>query len=158
MHSASAIGEQYVDLIPRSATGPMLKNNDVIPQDRTTIPPNVNSLLAAVSRGLNAIPRDNLKTVVDESYVAVGGLGPELSRLFGGGAKLATEARQNLDAITTLIDEPKPVFDSQIDTSDSVQAWAAHLAQHHQADSDRRTKQRRSGGHDSKAAAHFSRR
>src|SRR5246127_2396560 len=32
VHSASAIGEQYVDLIPRSATGPMLKNNDVIPQ------------------------------------------------------------------------------------------------------------------------------
>jgi phospholipid/cholesterol/gamma-HCH transport system substrate-binding protein len=128
VHSASAIGEQYVDLIPRSASGPMLKNNDVIPQDRTTIPPNVNSLLAAVSRGLNAIPRDNLKTVVDESYVAVGGLGPELSRLFGGGAKLATEARQNLDAIITLIDEPKPVFDSQIDTSDAVQAWAAHLA------------------------------
>jgi phospholipid/cholesterol/gamma-HCH transport system substrate-binding protein len=128
VHSASAIGEQYVDLIPRSATGPMLKNNDVIPQDRTTIPPNVNSLLAAVSRGLHAIPRDNLKTLVDESYVAVGGLGPELSRLFAGGAKLATEARQNLDAITTLIDEPKPVFDSQIDTSDSVQAWAAHLA------------------------------
>ena len=128
VHSASAIGEQYVDLIPRSASGPMLKNNDVIPQDRTTIPPNVNSLLAAVSRGLHAIPRDNLKTVVDESYVAVGGLGPELSRLFGGGAKLATEARQNLDAIITLIDEPKPVFDSQIDTSDAVQAWAAHLA------------------------------
>jgi phospholipid/cholesterol/gamma-HCH transport system substrate-binding protein len=128
VHSASAIGEQYVDLIPRSASGPMLKNNDVIPQDRTTIPPNVNSLLAAVSRGLHAIPRDNLKTVVDESYVAVGGLGPELSRLFGGGAKLATEARQNLDAIITLIDEPKPVFDSQIDTSDSIQAWAAHLA------------------------------
>src|ERR1700758_2053771 len=128
VHSASAIGEQYVDLIPRSGKGPVLKNGDVIPQDRTAIPPNINSLLAAVNRGLSAIPRDNLKTVVDESYTAVGGLGPELSRLFAGGAKLATEARQNLDAITTLIDEPKPIFDSQIDTSDSIQAWAAHLA------------------------------
>jgi phospholipid/cholesterol/gamma-HCH transport system substrate-binding protein len=128
VHSASAIGEQYVDLIPRSAKGPVLKNNDVIPQDRTSIPPNINSLLAAASRGLNAIPRDNLKTVVDESYAAVGGLGPELSRLFGGGAKLATEARQNLDAILTLIDEPKPILDSQIESSDAVQAWAAHLA------------------------------
>jgi len=106
----------------------VLKNNDVIPQDRTSIPPNINSLLAAASRGLNAIPRDNLKTVVDESYAAVGGLGPELSRLFGGGAKLATEARQNLDAILTLIDEPKPILDSQIESSDAVQAWAAHLA------------------------------
>lgn len=128
VHSASAIGEQYVDLVPRSGKGPLLKNGDVIPQARTSIPQNINSLLAAVSRGLNAIPRDDLKTVVDESYVAVGGLGPELSRLFGGGAKLATDARNNLDAITTLIDEPKPIFDSQIETSDSIQAWADHLA------------------------------
>jgi phospholipid/cholesterol/gamma-HCH transport system substrate-binding protein len=128
VHSASAIGEQYVDLVPRSGKGPVLKNGDVIPQDRTAIPPNINSLLAAVNRGLNAIPRDNLKTVVDESYAAVGGLGPELSRLFGGGAKLATEARQNLDAIITLIDEPKPILDSQIESSDAVQAWAANLA------------------------------
>jgi phospholipid/cholesterol/gamma-HCH transport system substrate-binding protein len=128
VHSASAIGEQYIDLVPRSGKGPTLKNGDVIPQDRTVVPPNINSLLAAVNRGLNAIPRDNLKTLVDESYVAVGGLGPELSRLFAGGAKLATEARQNLDAILTLIDEPKPIFDSQIESSDAIQAWAAHLA------------------------------
>ena len=128
VHSASAIGEQYVDLVPRSGKGPVLKNGDVIPQDRTSVPPNINSLLAAVNRGLNAIPRDNLKTVVDESYVAVGGLGPELSRLFGGGAKLATDARKNLDAILTLIDEPKPIFDSQIESSDAIQAWAANLA------------------------------
>ena len=128
VHSASAIGEQYVDLVPRSGKGPLLKHGDVIPQDRTSIPPNINSLLAAVNRGLNAIPRDTLKTVVDESYAAVGGLGPELSRLFGGGAKLATGARENLAAITTLIDESKPVLDSQVDTSDSIQAWAANLA------------------------------
>ena len=128
VHSTSAIGEQYVDLVPRSGKGPVLKNGDVIPQDRTVIPPNVNSLLSAVNRGLNAIPRDNLKTVVDESYVAFGGLGPELSRLIGGGAKLAIGARENLDSITTLIDEPKPIFDSQIESSDSIQAWAAHLA------------------------------
>jgi phospholipid/cholesterol/gamma-HCH transport system substrate-binding protein len=128
VHSASAIGEQYVDLVPHSGKGPLLKNGDVIPQDRTRVPPNINSLLAAVNRGLNAIPRQELKTVVDESYLAVGGLGPELSRLIGGGAKLATGARQNLDSILTLIDEPKPIFDSQIDTSDAIQGWAAHLA------------------------------
>jgi phospholipid/cholesterol/gamma-HCH transport system substrate-binding protein len=128
VHSVSAIGEQYVDLVPRSGKGPLLKNGDVIPQDRTLVPPNINSLLAAATRGLNAIPRESLKTVVDESYVAVGGLGPELSRLFSGGATLATDARKNLDSITTLIDETKPLFDSQIDSSDSIQAWAAHLA------------------------------
>jgi phospholipid/cholesterol/gamma-HCH transport system substrate-binding protein len=50
VHSASAIGEQYVDLVPRSARGPLLKNGDVIPQDRTVVPPNINSLLAAAEQ------------------------------------------------------------------------------------------------------------
>ncbi len=32
VHSASAIGEQYVDLVPRNGNGPLLKNGDIIPR------------------------------------------------------------------------------------------------------------------------------
>lgn len=128
VHSVSAVGEQYVELLPRSAQGPSLKDGDVIAMDRTYVPPDINSLLEATNRGLSAIPRDNLKTVVDEGYVAFGGLGPELSRLVKGTTDLAIGAHKNLDAITTLIDQSKPLLDSQTASSDSVQAWAAHLA------------------------------
>src|SRR6185312_10660426 len=128
VHSVSAVGEQYVELLPRGAGGPSLKNGDVIPVDRTYVPPDINSLLGATNRGLTAIPRDNLKTVVDESYVAVGGLGPELSRLVKGTSTLAIDARKNLDALVALIDQSKPVLDSQSQSSDAIQAWAAHLA------------------------------
>jgi phospholipid/cholesterol/gamma-HCH transport system substrate-binding protein len=128
VHSVSAVGEQYVELLPRTAKGPSLKNGDVIPVDRTYVPPDINSLLAATNRGLSAIPRDNLKTVVDEGYVAFGGLGPDLSRLVKGTADLAVDARKNLDALTILIDQSKPLLDSQTASSNSVQAWAAHLA------------------------------
>jgi phospholipid/cholesterol/gamma-HCH transport system substrate-binding protein len=128
VHSVSAVGEQYVEFLPRSSKGPSLKNGDVIPVGRTYVPPDINSLLDATNRGLTAIPHDNLKTVVDESYVAVGGLGPELSRLVKGTANLAIDARKNLDALVTLIDGSRPVLDSQIQSSDAVQAWAAHLA------------------------------
>ena len=128
VHSVSAVGEQYVALTPHSRTGPNLKDGDVIPVDRSSVPPDINSLVAAANRGLQAIPRDNLKTVVDESYVAFGGLGPELSRLIKGTTDLSIDARKNLDSITTLIDESKPVLDSQIDSSDAVQAWASNLA------------------------------
>jgi phospholipid/cholesterol/gamma-HCH transport system substrate-binding protein len=128
VHSVSAVGEQYVELLPRSAQGPSLKNGDVIPADRTYVPPDINSLLEATNRGLAVIPRENLKTVVDESYTAVGGLGPELSRLVNGTAKLAIDSRKNLDALVSLIDGSKPLLDSQIQSSDAIQAWAAHLA------------------------------
>jgi len=128
VHSVSAVGEQYVALTPHSRTGPNLKNGDVIPLDRAAVPPDINSLVAAANRGLQAIPRDNLKTVVDESYVAFGGLGPELSRLLKGTTDLAIDARKNLDSLTTLIDESEPVLDSQTDSSDAVQSWASNLA------------------------------
>ncbi len=128
VHSVSAVGEQYLALTPHSRTGPKLTNGDVIPVSHSSVPPDINSLVAAANRGLQAIPHDNLKTVVDESYIAFGGLGPELSRLLKGTTSLAIDARKNLDSLTTLIDESKPVLDSQVDSSDAVQAWASNLA------------------------------
>ncbi|MDX1886075.1 MlaD family protein [Mycolicibacterium sp. 120270] len=128
VHSVSAVGEQYVQLLPRSGDGPPLRDGDVIPMDRVTVPTDINAVLNMTNDALEAIPRDNLKTVVDEAYVAVGGLGPELRRLVTGSSTLAIDARANLDPLTTLIDQSKPVLDSQTDTAGSIQAWAANLA------------------------------
>ncbi|CAN5456763.1 MlaD family protein [soil metagenome] len=128
VHSQSAIGEQYVALLPRDGTSPPLKDGDTVPLSDTSVPPDINALLAAVNTGLRAVPRDNLKTVIDESYTAVGGLGPELSRLVKGTTELSIDARKNLDPLTALIDQSQPVLDSQTHTSDAIQAWAAHLA------------------------------
>ena len=128
VHSVSSVGEQYVQLLPRSGKGPMLRNGDVISADRTTVPTDINKVLTDTTRGLQAIPQENLKTVVDEAYTAVGGLGPELRRLVNGSTTLAIDARKNLDPLTALIDQSKPVLDSQTDTADSIQAWASNLA------------------------------
>jgi phospholipid/cholesterol/gamma-HCH transport system substrate-binding protein len=128
VHSQSAIGEQYVDLRPRPGDAPPLKAGDVIGVDNTVVPPDIDLLLDATDRGLAAIPRDNLKTAIDESYTAVGGLGPELSRLVKGSTQLALDADHNLDPLIALIDQSQPLLDSQADTADAIQAWAAHLA------------------------------
>ncbi|MCX2931788.1 MlaD family protein [Mycobacterium sp. CVI_P3] len=128
VHSTSAIGEQYVALVPRSNTAPSLKDSDVIPMGRTSVPPDINALLDATNRGLRAIPRDSLKTAIDESYTAVGGLGPEISRIVRGSTQLAIDARANLDPLVQLIDRSQPLLDSQTDTADSIHSWAAHLA------------------------------
>jgi phospholipid/cholesterol/gamma-HCH transport system substrate-binding protein len=128
VHSASSLGEVFIALAPRDATSAPLKNGDVIPTDRTSVAPDINSILAATNRGLQAIPHDNLKTVVDEGYTAVGGLGPDLARIERGSTALAIDARKNLDAWTTLIDQSAPVLDSQSDTADAIHGWAANLA------------------------------
>ncbi len=128
VHSVSAVGEQYVQLLPRSGEGPSLQDVGLIPRDRTSVPTDINKVLDATNVGLEAIPQDNLKTVVDEAYVAVGGLGPELRRLVTAGTALSIDARANLDSLTTLIDQSKPVLDSQTDTGGAIRAWAANLA------------------------------
>lgn len=127
VHSQTPIGEQFVTLLPRTAEARPLRGGDVIPRSRTSVPPDITELLDATNRGLQAIPHDNVKTVIDESYTAVGGLGPEISRMVRGSTKLAIDARKNLDSLTALIDQSAPIMDTQIDTADAIQAWAAHL-------------------------------
>ncbi|MBI3213437.1 MAG: MCE family protein [Mycobacterium sp.] len=128
VHSQTAVGEQFVALRPRSGDGPVLKNGDVIKEDRASVPPDINSLLAQTNQGIQAIPHDNLKTVIDEGYTAVGGLGPELSRLVKGTTALAIDARKNLDSLVALTDQSQPVLDSQTETAGSIAAWAANIA------------------------------
>jgi len=128
VHSQSAAGEQYVALLPRSAASAPLEDGDVIPLPRTSVPPDINSLLDASNKGLQAIPHDNLKTLIDDSYTAVGGLGPEIARIVKGSTQLTIDARKNLDSLTALIDQSPAVLDTQTDTSDAVAAWSAHLA------------------------------
>jgi phospholipid/cholesterol/gamma-HCH transport system substrate-binding protein len=128
VHSQTAVGEQYVELLPRDDQSAALKDGDVISVDRTSIPPDINSLLDATNRGLQAIPGDNLQTAVDQAYTAVGGLGPELARIVDGSTKLSTDARAHLGELTDLIDQSGPVLDTQDDTSGAIRDWASHLA------------------------------
>jgi phospholipid/cholesterol/gamma-HCH transport system substrate-binding protein len=128
VHSQTAIGEQFVALVPRTDTAAPLKNGDVIPRSRTSVPPDINALLDAANTGVQAIPHNNLKTAIDESYLAVGGLGPQLARLIKGSTSLAIDSRENLDALTTLIDKSPLVLDSQTDSGGAIRSWAAHLA------------------------------
>lgn len=128
VHSQSAIGEQYVELLPRNATSPPLRNGDVIAMSNTSVPTDINGVLDSVRTGLQAIPRGNLKTVIDESYTAVGGLGAELSAIVDGTATLALDARKNLDPLLALIDDVGPVIASQTQTSQAITAWASQVA------------------------------
>jgi phospholipid/cholesterol/gamma-HCH transport system substrate-binding protein len=131
VHSRSAVGEQFLELTPGSGTakgaGPKLRDGAVIPAGRVQVPVDIGFLLDATNRALEAIPQDNLHTVVDEASKAVAGLGPELSRLVDGSTALAIDAGKTTDPIAKLIDQSPPVLNSQVRTSDSIATWARRV-------------------------------
>ena len=130
VHSRSAVGEQFLELTPQQSGLPTrtLRNGDVIPAARVAVPPDIAELLDATNRAVRAIPEDNLRTVVEEAYTAVGGLGPELSRIIDGSTALAIEAGAAIDPLTTLIDQSPAVLESQVRTADSIATWARRMA------------------------------
>jgi len=129
VHSRSAVGEQFIELTPKPNTNARpLGDGDVVGVGSVQIPADIGSLLDETNTALKAIPQDNLKTVVDEAAKAVGGLGPELSRIVDGSTSLAIEAGKTKDSFTTLIDQFPAVANSQVQTSDSIATWAHHMA------------------------------
>ncbi len=128
VHSRSAVGEQFLELTPQPGGDATLRDGDVIPAAEVQTPPDIGRLLDATNEALQAIPQDNLRTVVDEAATAVGGLGPELSRIVDGSTALAIESGKTVGPLTQLIDQSPPVLNSQVRTSDSIAAWAAHMA------------------------------
>jgi phospholipid/cholesterol/gamma-HCH transport system substrate-binding protein len=132
VHSRSAIGEQYIELTPLPGKdgehSRPLRAGDVIPAGRVDVPVDVGHLLDITNRALQAIPRDNLRTVIDETNRAVGGLGPELSRIVDGSTALAIAGGQTVDPLATLIDQSPPVLNSQVQTSDAIATWANRTA------------------------------
>ena len=128
VHSASAIGEQYVSLTPLDATSPPLRGGDVIPVASTAVPPDISNLLDATNTALQAIPNDNLRTVVDESYTAIGGLGPDLARFVKGSTQLAIDSQKNLGPLLNVIDNSQPILDSQAHSADAIAQFSDNLA------------------------------
>ncbi len=110
--SVSAIGEQFVDLIPHTdSSGAIvvdghLENGSVIPEDRTSIPQDVGAMLDQADLLLQSISDTKLKTVIDESFKAFNGAGPDLQKLIDSARLFVEEANNNSDATKTLIEQP----------------------------------------------------
>lgn len=125
VHSVSAVGEQFLDLVSTEITGQYFKDGDTITKGR--VPAEVGPALDAAQRGLAALPEEKISVLLDETAKAVGGLGPSLQRLVDGTQALAGDFRENLPAITDIVENSGPIIDSQVNSGDAISQWAANL-------------------------------
>jgi phospholipid/cholesterol/gamma-HCH transport system substrate-binding protein len=128
VRSVSAVGEQYVDLRPRTNSGPYLRDGSVIPVQDSTIPQAVGPMLDQVSALINSIPKNRLADLLDESYKGLNGAGYDLSSLFDSSAKVSGDINGIADRARRLVDDSGPLLDSQAETIDAIRTWARSLA------------------------------
>lgn len=128
VRSVSAVGEQYVDLRPRTDSGPYLRDGSVIPEDNATIPQAVGPMLDQVSALVNSIPGDRFSDLLDEAFKGFNGAGPDLQSLLDSGSTLTAELNGVSDQSRALIDDSGPLLDSQAETTGAIRTWARSLA------------------------------
>lgn len=128
VHSVSAVGEQYVDLVPRSESPPYLHDGSVIAMRDTTIPKQVGPMLDRLSALVNSIPQGKLTQLLDESFTAFNGAGYDFQSLLDSAAKVSRDANDTADHTRTLIDDAGPILDSQAETTDAIRSWSHSLA------------------------------
>lgn len=126
--SMSAVGEQYIDLVPRSAAGPYLVDGATIAAERTSTPIEIGPILDQVQASLAAIGPDNLRAALDEAFTAVNGIAPQVRQLLDALHRLARAAAEVSDPTATLIDQLGPLLETQTVTGDAIRSWAASTA------------------------------
>ncbi|WP_197380296.1 MCE family protein [Mycolicibacterium mengxianglii] len=128
VRSISAVGEQYVDLLPRTDSGPYLDDGSVVAMSDTTIPQAVGPVLDQVSQLVDSIPEGKLSDLLDESYKAFNGTGYDFGSLLDSASTITDDANKISDQTRALIDDAGPFLDAQAQTTDQTRTWAASLA------------------------------
>src|SRR5882757_11226286 len=126
--SVSAVGEQYVDLQPRTDSPPYLHDGSVIAARDTTIPQAVGPMLDQVNALVQSIPKTKLGQLLDEAFQGFNGSGYDLGSLFDSTTTISRDANGVVDRTRTLTEDTGPLLDSQARTTDSIRTWARSLA------------------------------
>jgi phospholipid/cholesterol/gamma-HCH transport system substrate-binding protein len=125
VHSVSAVGEQYLDLVsvgnPRNYFSP----GQTI--TKSTVPAEIGPALDAANRGLAALPKDKVAVLLDETAQAVGGLGPALQRLVDATQAIASDFKTNIQDVDDIIQNSWPILDSQVNSGNAIARWSHGL-------------------------------
>lgn len=128
LHTTSAVGEQYVDLVPRSADGPYLEDGDELGPDQTVEMPQISPVLDSLNGLLASVPRKETRAVLGQLNEGLGGSGDDLRDVIDSTGLLVAEAQTRIDATTSLIHALDPVLRTQEDLAPRTLSYADSLA------------------------------
>ncbi|MBS4727852.1 virulence factor Mce family protein [Mycobacterium sp. SM1] len=125
VHSVSAAGEQYLDLVSVGNPGKYLSAGQTI--TKSSVPSEIGPALDTAYKGLEALPKGKISALLDETSQAVGGLGPALQRLVDATQAITRDFKSHIGDVNDIIQNSGPVIDSQVNSGDAIARWARNL-------------------------------
>jgi phospholipid/cholesterol/gamma-HCH transport system substrate-binding protein len=125
VHSVSAVGEQYLDLVSAHNPDKYLSAGQTI--TKGTVPAEIGATLDAANRALEVLPKDKIASLLDETSQAVGGLGPALERMVDATQAITGDFKTNIADVNDIIKHSGPILDSQVETGDDIGHWTRNL-------------------------------
>jgi ABC-type transporter Mla subunit MlaD len=122
------VGEQYVDLRPRTESGPFLHDGSVVAVTDASIPRAIGPVLDNVKTLLATMPEGSLHTLVDEGYNSVNGAQYDLQSLIDSSATFSSALDTAGEQTQALFNDAAPLVDSQTKSIDALRIWSRSLA------------------------------
>ncbi|MFG2090902.1 MULTISPECIES: MCE family protein [unclassified Spirillospora] len=120
----SAVGEQYVDLRPRSESGPYLAQGATIPRSATTTPAPVNETLKSLNDLAGSLPLNDVRVLIDELGLAFAGQGPHLQQLLDTSAQFVSASDSAFPETRALIHNGGDVLRTQNELSGAFKSFS----------------------------------
>lgn len=120
----SAVGEQYIDLRPKSAEGPFLAQDSVIRRTETGVPAPPTKVMTSIDRLVSSVPLESLRTVVDELGKTFEGRGDDLEVLLDTGGEYLRTADKAFPQTTALLTDAETVLRTQREEGRALTAFA----------------------------------
>lgn len=127
VHSTSAIGEQYVDLVPDSKKGPYLADGDVIARDQTQEMLQITPVLEKLDTLLQSVPTKATSNLLDQVDEGLGGSADELAGIIDDTSSLVDAAQDSVESTTSLVEAASPLLQTQQQLADQTRAYAGSL-------------------------------
>jgi phospholipid/cholesterol/gamma-HCH transport system substrate-binding protein len=125
----SAVGEQYVDFLPRAAGGPYLHRGSVVGGPATPVPVAVGTLLANTSRFSNSLDDTDINALLHTLTLALQGVGPQLRTVLTASENLFADLQQVQPATSEDITGGNTLLDTGLSTNADVSSFSTELAQ-----------------------------
>ncbi len=128
VHNLSAVGEQYLDIIPQGDGGPYLAAGATLAGDADSLPTDEGDLLVELDGFVNSVNTDDLNTVIAELGTTFRDTAHPLQRMVDSGDRFLTGALAAEESTFALLENGETVLETQAANSENISSFARDLA------------------------------